>query len=91
MKKIYPTEQKQEIIKRHLCGVTITELSRETGVSRSTLYSWLKEYNNGIKEERQIRIRDFYDLKKKCDQREKNDKNLAALPVYSQRSFTRKI
>ena len=71
MKKIYPTEQKQEIIKRHLCGVTITELSRETGVSRSTLYSWLKEYNNSIKIERQIRVRDFYDLKKKCDQQEK--------------------
>ena len=65
MKKIYTAEQKQEIIKRHLCGVTITELSRETGVARSTLYYWLEEYNNGIKTERQIRVRDFYDLKKK--------------------------
>lgn len=71
MKKIYPTEQKQEIIKRHLCGVTITELSRETGVARSTLYYWLEEYNNGIKTERQIRVRDFYDLKKKCASKKK--------------------
>ncbi len=71
MKKIYTAERKQEIIKRHLCGVTITELSKETGIARSTLYAWLKEYNNGIKEERQIRVRDFYDLQKRCEQQEK--------------------
>lgn len=48
MSKQCNQNQKQDIINRYFSGVGVTTLSKETGVSRSTIYNWLKV-------ERQIR------------------------------------
>lgn len=48
MNKQHSQNQKQDIINRYFSGVGVTILSKETGVSRSTIYNWLKV-------ERQIR------------------------------------
>lgn len=50
MSKHYSQEQKKDIINRYFLGEGVDSLSEETGVSRSTIYSW-------IKVERQLRYK----------------------------------
>lgn len=42
MSKQHSQSQKQDIINRYFSGEGVTTLSDETGVSRSTIYSWVK-------------------------------------------------
>ena len=42
MNKQHNQNQKQYIINRYYSGEGVTILSEETGVSRSTIYNWLK-------------------------------------------------
>ena len=42
MNKQHGQNQKQDIINRYFSGEGVTTLSEETGVSRSTIYNWLK-------------------------------------------------
>ena len=44
MKTKYTKEVKQSIIERYLNGASIRELSTESGIPRSTLYTWLKKH-----------------------------------------------
>ena len=39
-------EQKQELISRHLSGESVKSITADTGVARSTLYSWINAYKN---------------------------------------------
>lgn len=71
MRKYYSKDQRLEIINRYLSGKTITELSSELGISRSILYRWIDESSDCQKHERKVNMRDFFDLKKKCEQQEK--------------------
>ena len=71
MRKNYSIEQKSEIIRRYLSGHTITELSLEYGMSHSTLYKWIEQSPNCQKQERQINMRDYYELNRRCKQQEK--------------------
>ncbi len=46
MKKTYASEQKQAIIERYISGgETYLQISEDTGIAKSTFYSWLKKYN----------------------------------------------
>ena len=71
MKKIYSKEQKATIIKKYLSGKTVTELSSEYEVSRSTIYNWITESPDCKKQERQINMRDFFDLERRYKKQEK--------------------
>lgn len=42
MNKQHSQNQKQDIINRYFSGEGVDKLSKETGVSRSTIYSWIK-------------------------------------------------
>ena len=42
MNKQYSQNQKQDIINRYFSGVVVEVLSEETGISRSTIYNWVK-------------------------------------------------
>ena len=42
MNKQYSQNQKQDIINRYFSGVGVEVLSGETGISRSTIYNWVK-------------------------------------------------
>ena len=43
MKKTYTSEQKQAIIERYISGgETYLQISEDTGIAKSTFYSWLK-------------------------------------------------
>ena len=71
MKKVYSEEQKKKITEMYFAGKTITEISNETGVARSTLTAWIKEYEQKPKSTKQVNMRDYNDLKQKCEQQEK--------------------
>lgn len=46
MKNTYTSEQKQTIIERYISGgETYSQINADTGVAKSTFYSWLKKYN----------------------------------------------
>lgn len=71
LKRIYSNETKTEIVKKYLSGVTATELINEYGVARSTIYKWIKESSDCQKQEHKINMRDYFELKRHCQQQEK--------------------
>lgn len=67
MKKTFSKKEKESIIKEHLKGKTITTLAKEFKVSRTSLYSWKKDYLNGKKA---INIADYQRLKEQLAKEE---------------------
>ena len=70
MNKHYSEEQKINIIRRYHCGETVTKLSQSTGISRSTLYQWIKDINCN-KSIKPVNMRGYHELKSKCERQEK--------------------
>ena len=70
MKKNYSKQQQTEIIKLYSAGNTVTKLSNQYGIARSTIYSWLNDSKNNKLLNRKINMRDVIDLKQKCEQQE---------------------
>ena len=71
MKKIYSSELKSEIVKKYSCGITVTELSKEYNISKSTIYSWFKEREYKKQLNKKINLHDYNLLEQKCEQLEK--------------------
>lgn len=71
MKKAYTEEEKKNAVDSYLKGATISEISTATGIARSTLYIWVKKYNKVKASTRKVNMRDYFDLKQKCEQQEK--------------------
>ena len=71
MRKTYSQEQKLDVIHQYHTGITLTELSKKTGIARSTLYAWLKECENNSKRKSKVNMKEFFFLKQKCEQQEK--------------------
>ncbi len=71
MKKYYNSDNKKAIVKSYLSGVSVSGLSKQSNVARSTIYKWIKESPDCQKQERQINMRDYFVLKRRCDQQEK--------------------
>ena len=80
MNKQYSDNQKNEIIEMYLSGMSVSDLSKQTGVARSTIYSWIKKSKSAQKELKRINMRDVFDLKQKCDQLEMMVKILQSVP-----------
>lgn len=71
MKKNYSVDIKAWIIKKYLSGVKTSELIKDLGVARSTIYKWIKESSDCQKQEHKIDMRDYSELKRRCQQQEK--------------------
>ena len=65
MNKQYGDNQKRIIIEKYLSGVSISDLSKQTGVGRNTIYSWIKQSKYAQKTVRKVNMRDVFDLKQK--------------------------
>ena len=50
--------------------MSITEISKASGISRSTLYNWIKLYNENSKSKHPINTREYNLLKRKCERQE---------------------
>lgn len=68
MNRKISSKTKEEIIKKYLTGATVLELSKTTGISRSTIYTWTSTLSKT--KEKALNLRDFHDLKKKCERQE---------------------
>ena len=61
-----PNSEKQTIISRYLSGEKISDLVQETGIPRSTLYSWIKAHKEQeCKKQPKLTVKAFMDLKNK--------------------------
>lgn len=67
MNKKISKSEKQLLVDRYITGgESVTAISKETGISRSTLYSWIKQFqdkSNNVKKE--ITVKNFRILENK--------------------------
>ena len=62
----YTTEQKQELVLRYQNGESVSDICTQTGIARSTLYSWLKPYQTTVTDTGMIVTpQEFFYLKKR--------------------------
>lgn len=80
MNKHYSKQFKTEIVGKYLDGQSISDISVETGVSRSTLYSWIESEKNYFTSKANLNLRDYHFLKSKCDRQEKTIEILKKSP-----------
>ena len=60
MNKHYSKQFKTEIVGKYLDGQSISDISVETGVSRSTLYSWIESEKNYFTSKANLNLRDYH-------------------------------
>lgn len=73
MKNTYTSEQKQTIIERYILGgETYLQISADTGIAKSTFYSWLKQYNieKEMAKKKTVNYRNFMLLENKVERLE---------------------
>ena len=59
-------EAKEQIVKRYLPGKKADALIKEIGIFRSTIYLWVKQFNEGnLKKENQISVCNYRKLQNK--------------------------
>lgn len=68
MRKNYSKEDKQKIINLCSDGVSVTEISKEYGLARSTIYAWIKEYNEKSRRKKPINMHEVLLLRQQCEQ-----------------------
>lgn len=66
-----PNFEKQTIISRYIAGEKISDLVQETGIPRSTIYSWIKAHKEQeSKKQPKLTVRAFIDLENKVNRLE---------------------
>ncbi len=68
MSKVYSKEEKEKVINLCSSGVSVTRISKEYGLARSTVYAWIKEYNEKSRRKKPIDMHEVLLLKQKCEQ-----------------------
>lgn len=68
MRKTYSKEDKSKIINLCSDGVSITEISKEYGLARSTIYTWIKEFNQKSGRKKPINMHEVLLLRQQCEQ-----------------------
>lgn len=68
MRKNYSKEDKSKIINLCSDGVSVTEISKEYGLARSTIYAWIKEYNETSRRKKPINMHEVLLLRQQCEQ-----------------------
>lgn len=64
--KQYESKEKQAIIARYLNGEAIASIVSDSGVPRSTIYTWIKQFKDeNAQTKKQISLRYVHDLERK--------------------------
>lgn len=64
--------KKQALVTRYTGGETVSAICMETGISKSTLYSWIKQYQPArTRSGRVITPKDYDSLLRRCEKQEK--------------------
>lgn len=67
MKTKFTQEEKQTLINRYLSGESVSTITADVGIARSTLYSWIKAYKKQSNETTKMTYREFSELKRKVE------------------------
>ena len=68
MNQKYSQETKDYILKCYLSGESILSIRKNSGIPRSTMYRWIKEYNHNHQSKGHIiNLKDYNDLNRKYE------------------------
>ena len=71
MRRNYTSKEKEMVVKRFLCGETVTAISKSTDIARSTIYAWTKAYDDCNKKKNPVNIRDYKTLLQRCERQQR--------------------
>ena len=92
MRKRYTNEFKENMVTTYLKGASISALSQQYGISRSTIYLWIAEaQHQETAKENQVNLRTFHDLKKRCQRLETIIEILKSAPCCPSASLPEKL
>lgn len=93
MKNIYALEQKQAVVDRYISGESATSILADTGIPKSTFYSWLRAYQDdqSAGKRKVVNIRNFNLLKNKAARLEGIIKILKTAPCTPQAPLKQRL
>ncbi len=91
MKKYYSDETKNQTVQEFINGKSVSKIHAETGISRSTIYSWIESQKESLTKAEKINLRDYRELVTKCERQQKNHSNFKGLALHCFISIKRKI
>ena len=71
MKKYYSDETKNQTVQEFINGKSVSKIHAETGISRSTIYSWIESQKETFTKTEKINLRDYRELVAKCERQQK--------------------
>lgn len=71
MNKYYSESQKLELVSRYISGESISNLQKDIGVARSTIYNWIEHYKNNFVSNKKFNMRDYRDLLVRTERQKK--------------------
>ncbi len=71
MKKYYSDETKNQTVQEFINGKSVSKIHAETGISRSTIYSWIESQRETFTKSEKINLRDYRELVTKCERQQK--------------------
>lgn len=80
MKKYYSDETKNQTVQEFINGKSVSKIHAETGISRSTIYSWIESQKETFTKTEKINLRDYRELAAKCERQQKIIKILKDSP-----------
>lgn len=82
---------KKAIVKKYYCGETVSAISRQSGISRTTIYSWIRKGVYKKSQAKQISVKDYNMLQAKFERREKMIKILQSTRNFEKFSLQDKL
>ena len=70
MKKYYSDETKNQTVQEFINGKSVSKIHTETGISRSTIYSWIESQKETFTKSEKINLRDYRELVAKCERQQ---------------------
>ena len=64
-------EVKVIVVNRYLNGESISKISHDLNISRTTVYTWIKQHNNSFNKGKAPNLRYLHDLEQKCERQQK--------------------
>ena len=71
MKKYYSDKTKNQTVQEFINEKSVSEIHAETGISRSTIYSWIESKKETFTKTDKINLRDYRELVAKCERQQK--------------------
>ena len=67
----HPEDVKTSVVNRYLNGECISKISKSLNMSRTSVYTWIKQHNNSFNKGKAPNFRYLHDLEQKCERQQK--------------------